>query len=189
MRSKESRRRAVFLDRDDTLIRDTGYLCDPDAVEILPGAAEGLRALNRAGIPAIVVTNQSGIARGLLDEKTLHVIHARMLKLLKGQGARIDALYYCPHHPQGIVERYRMTCTCRKPEPGMLLQAARDFGLDLTACSLVGDKGQDMEAIHRVDGTGVLIATGREVTLDRGPEYVASDLQDAVRWILETTRP
>jgi len=185
MRSKESRRRAVFLDRDDTLIRDTGYLSDPDDIDILPGAAEGLCALNRAGVPAIVVTNQSGIARGLLDEKTLHVIHARLLKLLKMQGARFDALYYCPHHPQGIVEQYRMTCPCRKPEPGMLLQAARDFGLDLTTCFLVGDQGRDMEAIHRVGGTGVLIATGKEIVLERGPEYVAGDLQDAVRWILE----
>ncbi len=95
---------------------------------------EGLRLLNEAGIPAIVVTNQSAIARGLLDEKTLHVIHARLLKMLRARGVRIDALYYCPHHPQGSVEQYRVACSCRKPEPGMLLDAARDFSLDLRRC-------------------------------------------------------
>ncbi|MBP6938843.1 MAG: HAD-IIIA family hydrolase, partial [Deltaproteobacteria bacterium] len=117
MRSSDSPSHAVFLDRDDTLIRDTGYLSDPDGVELLPGSVEALRLLNRAGVPAIVVTNQSGIARGLFDEKTLHVIHARLLKMLRMEGVRIDALYYCPHHPEGTIERYRMTCPCRKPEP------------------------------------------------------------------------
>ncbi len=189
MGSKNSCARAVFLDRDDTLIRDTGYLSDPDGIEILPGAVEGLRLLNEAGIPAIVVTNQSAIARGLLDEKTLHVIHARLLKMLRARGVRIDALYYCPHHPQGSVEQYRVACSCRKPEPGMLLDAARDFSLDLRRCCLVGDKAEDILAIHRVGGTGILIRTEREVRVEPGPEYTASDLRDAVEWILENRTP
>ena len=188
MRSSSSPASAVFLDRDDTLIRDTGYLSDPEGIELLPGAAEGLRALNLAGIPAIVVTNQSGIARGLFDEKTLHVIHARLLKMLKSEGARIDALYYCPHHPDGIIEHYRMACSCRKPEPGMLYQAAQDFGLDLASCSLVGDKAEDIEVIHRVKGAGILIRTERHVVLKEEPEYIAADLLDAVHWILETMK-
>ena len=186
MRSSDSPSHAVFLDRDDTLIRDTGYLSDPDGVELLPGSVEALRMLNRAGVPAIVVTNQSGIARGLFDEKTLHVIHARLLKMLRMEGVRIDALYYCPHHPEGTIERYRMTCPCRKPEPGMLIQAARDFGLDLTTCSLIGDKAEDIEAIHRVKGTGVLIRTYRPVVMKERPEHIAEDLLDAICWILET---
>jgi D-glycero-D-manno-heptose 1,7-bisphosphate phosphatase len=189
MRSRELRRIAVFLDRDDTLIRDTGYLSDPGGIELLPGAVQGLCALNQAGIPVIVVTNQSCIARGLFDEKILHVIHARLLNMLKMQGARIDALYYCPHHPDGIVQEYRMSCSCRKPQPGMLLQAARDFGLDLAACSLVGDKAEDIEAIHCVKATGVLIRTDKAITLDHTPEYIAQDLPDAVHWILETMKP
>ncbi len=188
MRSNDLRKSAVFLDRDDTLIRDMGYLSDPDGIELLPGAAEGLLVLNQAGIPAIVITNQSGIARGLFDEKTLHVIHARLVKMLKMDGARIDALYYCPHHPQGIVEQYRMACPCRKPEPGMLHQAARDFGLDLAACYLVGDKEEDMETIHRVKGTGILIRTNRHVVLEKEPGYIAADLPEAVHWILETMK-
>ena len=188
MRSSTSSARAVFLDRDDTIIRDTGYLSDPDDIEILPGAAEGLCALNRAGVPAIVVTNQSGIARGILDEKTLHVIHARLVKMLKDRGARIDALYYCPHHPEGTVARYRMQCDCRKPEPGMLRQAARDFGLDLASCYLAGDKAEDMEAIHRVGGTGILIRAGRAMELEKEPDHTSPDLLDAVCWILEAMR-
>jgi D-glycero-D-manno-heptose 1,7-bisphosphate phosphatase len=179
----------VFLDRDDTLIRDTGYLSDPEGIEILPGAVEGLRLLNEAGILAIVVTNQSAIARGLLDEKTLHVIHARLVKMLRARGVRIDALYYCPHHPQASVEQYRVACPCRKPEPGMLLDAARDFSLDLRCCCLVGDKADDIQAIHRVGGTGVLIRTDREVLVEPGPEYTAMDLRDAVEWILENRTP
>lgn len=185
MTSDASSKRAVFLDRDDTLIRDTGYLSDPDAIELLPGAADGLRALNRAGLPVIVVTNQSGIARGLLTEQTLHVIHARLLKMLKGEGTRIDAVYYCPHHRDGAVAEYRMACTCRKPAPGMLLQAARDFSLDLARCYLVGDKADDMEAIHRVGGTGILIRTAKEVIVDPPPRHIARDLKDAADWILE----
>lgn len=188
MRSNDSPTSAVFLDRDDTLIRDTGYLSDPDAIEILPGVVEGLYALNRSGVLAIVVTNQSGIARGLFDEKTLHVIHARFLKMLRSQGVRIDALYYCPHHPEGTVAQYRMVCACRKPEPGMLLQAAGDFGLDLASCYLVGDKAEDIQAIHRVGGTGVLIRTGRNIALEDPPEHTAAGLQDAVHWILETMK-
>ena len=188
MRSSASLKSAVFLDRDDTLIRDTGYLSDPDCVELLPGVREGLRELNRAGIPAIVVTNQSGIARGFFDEKTLHVIHARLLKLLRAEGVRIDALYYCPHHPQGVIEQYRITCHCRKPEPGMLCQAARDLGLDLASSYLVGDKAQDIETIHRVKGTGILIRTDKDMILEEAPDYIARDLPDAVHWILETMK-
>ena len=102
MRSSARPTTAVFLDRDDTIIRDPGYLSDPDGIDILPGAPEAIRVLNESGIPAIIITNQSGIARGFFTEETLEAIHKRLTALLSGHGARIDAIYYCPHHPDGI---------------------------------------------------------------------------------------
>ncbi len=178
--------RAVFLDRDDTIIRDRHYLADPDGVELMPGAAEAVRLLNLHRIPAIVVTNQSGIARGLFSEHRLELIHLRLTELLAKHHAILDAIYYCPHHPQGSVERYSIACTCRKPEPGLLMKAAQDFGLDLAGCYMVGDKLEDMETIHRVRGKGVLIGeenTGE--TESGGPDHRAQNLFEAVQWILK----
>ncbi len=178
--------KAVFLDRDDTIIRDRHYLADPDGVELMPGAAEAIRLLNLHRIPAIVVTNQSGIARGLFSERRLELIHLRLTELLAAHQAVLDAIYYCPHHPQGSVERYSIPCTCRKPEPGLLMKAAQDFGLDLARCYMVGDKLKDMETIHRVRGMGVLIGeenTGE--TEPAGPDHRAQNLFEAVQWILK----
>jgi D-glycero-D-manno-heptose 1,7-bisphosphate phosphatase len=185
MRSTAWPRAAVFLDRDDTIIRDTGYLSDPAAIDILPGAARAVRALNEAGIPAIVITNQSGIARGFLDEDILQAIHQRLSRLLLDQGARIDAFYYCPHHPEGIREEYRMACTCRKPGPGLLLKASEDFGLDLRSCYLIGDKPIDIETIRRVGGKGILITTGGYEDMTDTPTFTARTIEEAVHWILK----
>lgn len=178
--------RAVFLDRDDTIIRDRHYLADPDGVELMPGAAEAVRLLNRRRVPAIVVTNQSGIARGLFSERRLELIHQRLTGLLAERHAVVDAIYYCPHHPQGSIEKYSFPCTCRKPEPGLLMKAAQDFGLDLASCYMVGDKLEDVETIHRVRGKGVLI--GVEYTGETGPggpDHRAQSLFEAVQWILK----
>ncbi len=173
----------VFLDRDDTLIRDRVYLSDPEGIEILPGVPQAIAQLNAHGIPAIIVTNQSGIARGLFDEKRLAEIHARLTTLLAARGARIDAIYYCPHHPEGIVAQYRLECPCRKPEPGMLIQAARDFALDLTRCYLIGDQSIDIATIKRVGGTGIqLVPPGTAPPC--GADHTAPDLEQAVEWIL-----
>ncbi|HON38418.1 MAG: D-glycero-alpha-D-manno-heptose-1,7-bisphosphate 7-phosphatase [Desulfomonilia bacterium] len=178
--------RAVFLDRDDTIIRDRHYLADPDGVELMPGAAEAIRLLNRHHIPAIVVTNQSGIARGLFDEHRLELIHQRLTELLAAHNAVLDAIYYCPHHPHGSVERYSIACTCRKPEPGLLMKAARDFGLDLAGCYMVGDKPEDMETIRRVRGKGVLIeGESTEQTEPAGHDHRMQNLFEAVQWILK----
>ena len=185
MRSSERPTTAVFLDRDDTIIRDTGYLSDPNGIDILPGAAEAIRVLNKSGIPAIIITNQSGIARGFFKEETLEAIHKRITTLLAGQGARIDAIYYCPHHPDGIREEYRLACTCRKPQPGLLLRAAQDFGLDLTHCYLVGDKPIDIETIHKVGGKGILVGTEKDMALKTKADFMAANLKDAVHWILK----
>lgn len=179
---------AVFLDRDDTLIRDRGYLSDPGGIEFLPGAPEAVRLLNEAGIPAILVTNQSGIARGLLDEARLSAIHGRLRELLAERGARLDAVYFCPHHPEGAVPELSISCACRKPAPGLLLQAAKDFGLDLPSCFMIGDKIEDVQTIRGVGGRGVLIDTGKPADPDVKPDFVAHDLTGAVQWVLRAMK-
>jgi len=185
MRSSIWPKTGVFLDRDDTIIRDRNYLKDPDEIEILPGATEALHKLNREGIPAIVITNQSGIARGYLDLETLDLIHKRLQAMLSKKGARLDAIYFCPHHPEAILEEYRVACDCRKPEPGLLMQAAQTFGLDLTLCYMVGDKPDDIESIHRVGGKGIFIRTEKRFANEAQPDFTAPDLLAAVEWIIK----
>lgn len=179
---------AVFLDRDDTIIRDKVYLSDPGGIEILEGAPEAIRLLNSWNIPVIVITNQSGIARGIFNEERLRAIHKRLLALLREKGATIDAIYYCPHLPEGSVEKYATACTCRKPDTGMLLQAAQDFGLDLSSCFMVGDKPEDIEVIHKVGGKGVFMQTGKKLDTKNKADFIAHDLIQAVQWILSTMR-
>ena len=163
-------RPAVFLDRDGTIIEDTGYIAHPDAVRLLPGAATAIARLNSAGIPAIVVTNQSGIARGLLDESAYEAVARRLEALLAAWGARLDADYHCPHHPD-----FTGTCECRKPGPLRYRRAAADHGLDLARSWWVGDRERDVVPAARFGGRGVLI--GR-------PPAVARDLSAAVDIIL-----
>jgi len=177
-------KRAVFLDRDDTIIKDKSYLSDPDGIEILPRAAESIRLLNDHGLPVIMITNQSGIARGIFTEERLHAIHKRLLSLLGDQGAKIDAIYYCPHHPEGTVKGLAVSCSCRKPNPGMLLQAAKDFGLDLPASFMIGDKPDDIEVIHKVGGKGVLVQTGNHHDMEHA-DFIAEDLLQAAEWVLK----
>jgi D-glycero-D-manno-heptose 1,7-bisphosphate phosphatase len=153
-------RRAVFLDRDGVLIEDTGFPDDPGRIRLLPGAAEGLRALRSAGFRLVVATNQSGVARELLDEATLAAIHDRLLELLAAESAALDAIYYCPHHVQATDPRYREECDHRKPAPGMLLSAARDLNLDPAASWMVGDRDSDVEAGLRAGCRGLLIGPG-----------------------------
>src|SRR5688572_23653652 len=130
---------AVFLDRDGTMIEEVGYLKDPSRVKLIPGAAEGIRRLNTAGVPVVVVTNQSGIGRGYFPEAAIEAVHAEVLRQLCDEGARWDAVYYCPHHPDA-------GCDCRKPGPGMLRRAAAEHGLDLARSFVVGDKLSDVRA-------------------------------------------
>jgi D-glycero-D-manno-heptose 1,7-bisphosphate phosphatase len=180
-------RPAVFLDRDGVLIEEVGYLADPCQVVLIPGAGPAIASLNRAGIPVVVVTNQAGIARGYLSESRLAEIHGRLEALLAAEGARIDAIYYCPHHPTDGVAPYRLQCSCRKPQPGMLLQAATDLGIDLPRSSMIGDKAVDLEAGARAGCRPILVKTGygRETwsQLDRlqpPPVLVATSLPEAI---------
>ena len=148
-------RPAVFLDRDGTLIEDPGYLADPAGVRLLPGAADAVGRLNRAGLPVVVVTNQSGIARGLVTEPQYLAIRDRLDRLLDEHGARIDAHYHCPHHPD-----ITGPCDCRKPGPLLYRRAAEELGLDLPASWWVGDRMRDVTPAAALGGRGILLRSG-----------------------------
>jgi D-glycero-D-manno-heptose 1,7-bisphosphate phosphatase len=185
-------RRAVFLDRDGTLVDELGFLRRAEDLRLVPGAAEGVRAINAAGWCAIVVTNQSGIARGLFDEAELAAVHARLERELARAGARLDAILHCPHHPAHGEPPLRRECACRKPAPGLLLEAARRFALDLGQSWTVGDSLRDLEAGRRAELAGsVLVLTGkgrdefaRLAPLEAAHVRTAPDLPAAVRLIL-----
>ncbi|HEX6884924.1 MAG TPA: HAD family hydrolase [Planctomycetota bacterium] len=184
------RARAVFLDRDGTLVDELGFLRRAEDLRLLPGAAEGVRLFNRAGWKVVVVTNQSGIARGLLDEPTLARIHARLEQELARGGAHVDAILHCPHHPEEGAPPFRRACDCRKPAPGLILAAARRFALDLAASWTIGDSRRDLEAGARAGlAGGVLVLTGkgvaeRESFPANAWPLTAADLPEAARIVL-----
>ncbi len=185
------KKKAVFIDRDGTLNVDVGYPRDYGQITIYPQGVEAVRRINRAGLLALVVTNQSGIGRGLLTEQELWTIQARMSEALAAQKARIDGWYYCPHYEDSALEAFRKDCGCRKPRPGMALQAARDFGLDLEGSYMIGDKVEDIEFGRAAGATSILVLTGfgsRALddfrTRPDGPAFIAPDILAAVRWIL-----
>ncbi|MGH9768677.1 MAG: D-glycero-alpha-D-manno-heptose-1,7-bisphosphate 7-phosphatase [Blastocatellia bacterium] len=183
---------AIFLDRDGTLNVEDGHITAPDQFRLYDFAAEAVRLINQSGRMAVVLTNQSGIARDYFTEATLLKIHELMEESLRLQGARIDAIYYCAHHPDYGSPPYRLDCDCRKPKPGLIERAARDFNLDLSRCFVIGDRYRDIEAGHAVGARGVFVMTG----LGRGeyesgrrhwprqPDKIAEDLLEAVKWIL-----
>lgn len=191
-RGPERSRRAIFIDRDGTINEDIGYVSKPDDLVIYPWAAEAIRLINESDFKTIVITNQSGVARGMYTEEVLSAIHDRLIERLAGQGARLDAVYYCPHHPTIGGEPYRQVCDCRKPLPGMLRAAAREHDIELSASYVIGDKASDVNLATNAGARGVLVLTGygRE-TLARadlypcGPAIVAEDLLEAVRLILD----
>jgi D-glycero-D-manno-heptose 1,7-bisphosphate phosphatase len=149
MQSMQAGSKAVFVDRDHTLIDDPGYINDPSQVILLPGVEKALKAMSAAGYKIVMVTNQSGIARGLLTEERLAEIHQEIIRQLALHGAQLDAIYYCPYHPDGSVARYAMESDLRKPAPGMLMQAARDLAINLSESWMVGDASRDVEAGQR----------------------------------------
>lgn len=155
-----NRRSAVFLDRDGTVNKEVHYLSDPGQLELLPTVAETIAKLNSAEIAVVVITNQAGIARGYFSESRLGEIHVRLKELLAPHGARVDGIYYCPHHPAEGVGDYGISCNCRKPLPGMLLQAAEDLNLDLNRSLMVGDRTSDLEAGFAAGCETALVRTG-----------------------------
>ncbi|MHC4424713.1 MAG: D-glycero-alpha-D-manno-heptose-1,7-bisphosphate 7-phosphatase [Planctomycetota bacterium] len=149
--------KAIFLDRDDTLIEDPGYISDPDQVKLLDGAAEALIELKALGYKLIVVTNQSAVARGIVTEKVLGEIHDRLKQLLAQRDVVLDSIYYCPYHPDGVVPKYRKESNCRKPSPGMLLKAADEMDIDLGQSWCIGNSSLDVEAGLRAGCKTILI--------------------------------
>lgn len=180
---------AVFLDRDGVLNRESGYVHRIEDFHLLPGVPDALRRLNAAGYGLVVITNQAGIARGLYGPADFERLTRYMLEILRADGVTIDAVYHCPHHPTEGVGRYRISCQCRKPAPGMLLSASADLGIDLAASALVGDKASDIEA-GRQAGVGrcVLVGSGHAVSAaDRAAaDAFATDLPGAADWIIRT---
>ncbi len=181
MAAKE--RGAAFLDRDGTIIEDRDYPGDPAQVRLLPGAAAAIRRLNSAGVPVIVVTNQSGIARGLITEEQYHAVRARMEELLSGEGAVITATYYCPHGPDT-----HPPCDCRKPAAGMFERGAREQRVSLAGSVFIGDRTRDVLAGVAAGGRGFLIGQPERFDLPDGTsgiEFVSS-LAEAVESVLES---
>lgn len=186
-------RPAVFIDRDGTLSEEIGYINHASRFRLLERSAEAIRALNEAGVAAVIVTNQAGVARGYFPEERIEEVHQRMISMLGEGGAQLDGIYYCPHHATAGEPPYRKDCDCRKPRPGMIEAAARELDLDVPASYVVGDKFSDIELARRVGCKGILVLTGYGLgqwEYDRHktecePDHVADDLLDAVKWILD----
>ena len=185
---------AVFLDRDGTLIEEVGYLDRPERVELYPYSADAIRALNRAGLRIVMVTNQSGVARGFFSEAVVHAVHGHIERLLAEAGAHIDAYYYCPHHPDGKVAEYARACDCRKPARGLVDRAARELGIDPARSVAVGDRWLDVALARAVGAAGVLVRTGYGLTEEQRPlaglaaDAVVDNLAAAASWILRHRR-
>jgi D-glycero-D-manno-heptose 1,7-bisphosphate phosphatase len=183
--------RAVFLDRDGVITQDPPHFAHRiDQLEIIPNSAEAIRLLNENGFKVVVVSNQSGVARGYYQELDIGLFNHAMAEELKKEGAFSDAIYYCPHHPEGKIERYRIDCDCRKPKPGMLKQAEKDLNLDLKRSFMVGDKVTDIEAGYSVGCKTILVLTGHgkdEVkkvdAMSIKPNYTTKDLYNASKII------
>lgn len=181
--------KAVFLDRDGTLCADKVYLSDPQGLEPLPGVFPALEALQRGGFRLVVVTNQSGVARGLIPPDSLEAVHRELRRAFDDRGIRLEAVYFCPHLPGGAVAEYDRECDCRKPAPGLLLRAAADLGIDLRRSFMVGDQGHDVEAGQRagcrtvrLDLTGS--GKGKLTGAPPAPDFEAASWESAARWIL-----
>ena len=178
--------RAAFLDRDGTVIEDAHYLADPDRIAFIPGAFDALRLLRKAGYRLVIVTNQSGIARGLHSEEQYRAVEARMEELLAAEGIAIDGAFFCPHHPD-----FTGPCDCRKPLLGMYRDAERNLGIDLAHSVYIGDRLRDVEPALKLGGRGVLVKTGfGQLESARAPKGidVVADVLAAARLIVEKTR-
>ncbi len=171
---------------------EVGYVNHLDRFKLYPWTAEAVRRINRAGYKAIVLTNQSGVARRYMSERLVQQVHEKLQLELRQRGAFLDAIYYCPHHPAAPDPAYRVACRCHKPEPGMVEQAQREFDLDVRASYFIGDKYLDVELAHRVGATGILVLTGygrgeyehQRHTWPRPPDHIAEHVLAAVEWIL-----
>jgi histidinol-phosphate phosphatase family protein len=188
-------KRAIFLDRDGTLNGDVGYLHRLDDLELFPWTADALRLLKRASYTLVIVTNQSGVAHGLIEPAFIRICHDEMRRRLQRGGADLDALYYCTHHPRGAIKELSVECRCRKPSPGMVEDAVRDLGIDPTQSWVVGDKWLDVQLGQAVGARSILVRTGwgAEQEHQRPPgqqvDAICDNLMHAVSVILHNERP
>jgi D-glycero-D-manno-heptose 1,7-bisphosphate phosphatase len=186
--------RAVFLDRDGTLIEEAGYVNHLSMVKLFPYTIDAVRQLNLAGFKVVVLTNQAGISRGIVPEPFVADAHAYLSQRLAAGSAAVDAYYYCPHHPAGVVQGLNVECECRKPKAGMWQRAAADLGLDLARSFSVGDRWRDVRAARAAGTRSVMVRTGYGHAEEQSPpagvttEAIVDNLAAAVGWILEASR-
>lgn len=184
-------RRAVFLDRDGTLIEEAGYVNDLGMIRLYPFTIDAVRQLNLAGLAVVVVTNQAGIARGIVSEGFVGEAHAYLSARFAGGGAAVDAYYYCPHHPDGIIEGLTLHCECRKPKDGLWRRAAADLGIDLSRSFSVGDRWRDVRAARAAGTRSVMVRTGYGHSEEHAPpagvttDVIVDNFAAAAGWILE----
>ncbi len=190
---EQTMNKAVFLDRDGTVNEEVGYLSDLKQLKLVPGAGTAIKKLNDAGFLVVLVTNQSGIARGYFSESLVHETHALLQQMLRNEGARLDGIYFCPHHPTEGKTHYTMECECRKPGTGLIDRAARDLDIDVKQSYVVGDKWSDVELGQRAGARTILVRSGFAQD-DPGnarprhladPDFIAHTLTDAAEWILK----
>jgi D-glycero-D-manno-heptose 1,7-bisphosphate phosphatase len=187
---------AVFLDRDGTINEQMGYVNHLSRFIILSGVVEGIRLLNHHGFHAVVVSNQSGVARGYFPVDLVHEIHDFMKDHFRKNRATVDGIFFCPHHPNGTVPEYSVQCNCRKPKIGLIEQACRSMDIDLSNSYVIGDRCEDIELAHRARVKGILVKTGYGLgEIDHvlpyravKPAYIGEDLFHAVQWIIDEER-
>lgn len=183
-----ARCKAVFLDRDGTIVREVNYLCRPEDTELLPGAGQAIAKLRRAGFAVVVVSNQSGIARGYFSHDDLQSVQDELIRQLAGHNTEIDGWYNCVHHPNGEVEQFRMVCDCRKPKPGLVHSAAAEMDLELEGSYMVGDRLRDVACGNAAGLTSILVRSGQNDGAPQEdiqhPDHVTGDLAQAAEWIL-----
>ncbi len=184
--------RAVFLDRDGTVNVEVGYLSDLNQLQLIPGAGTAIKRLNEKGFKVVLVTNQSGVARGYFSESFVLETHVLLKQMLLQEGANIDGIYYCPHHPKAGNSHYTKECDCRKPGTGMINRAARDLRIDVNKSFVIGDKWSDVELGQRAGARSILVKSGfapddagnaRPNNL-KEPDFIAHTITEAVEWIL-----
>ncbi len=192
MKNKTEKNRAIFLDRDGTVSYEVGYVNHPSRYDIMPGSVDAIKKINQSEFLAVLVTNQAGVARGYFKEELILKVHEKLENLLSEKNAYLDAIYYCPHHPELGEPPYRMNCNCRKPKPGLLMRAQKDLNIDLSKSYIIGDSIKDIETGFNAGVPGILVLTGygkgeyeyHSSGWNIHPVHIAGDLMAAVNWIL-----
>jgi D-glycero-D-manno-heptose 1,7-bisphosphate phosphatase len=186
-------RKAVFFDRDGTINEEVGYIKDLSNLRLIKNASSSIKKIRDKGFLAILITNQSGPARGYYNEEWVKTLNNRIQELLLSEGTELDKMYYCPHLPDGIVPEYSIECDCRKPKIGLFLKAKEDFNIDLKSSYMIGDKATDVDAGHNAGTKSILLKTGYGKDVLDGKyqfvpnaDYIAEDINDAIDWILKT---